>query len=65
MDYMIRGHLAGPLLTSEQVIASELFIPLDYDNHTLVGAVHAHGTAIAGRQVGILSSELKLRRASR
>ena len=65
MEYMIRAQLVGPVLTAERISAREVFIPLDYADGRFEAAVHTHGTVIAGREVGIFSSELTLRRSSR
>ena len=55
-DYIIKGDLTGPIVSTEGISRSSVSIPFDLTNKTLVGGVHTSGTKFGGKKGGILSA---------
>ncbi len=63
-DYIIVGDLQGAILTQEGIKRSQLKMPLNFRGGAFVGGLHTSGSKFGGKEHGILSAGLTLRRTS-
>lgn len=63
-DYIIVGSLQGAIVAREEITRSQVKMPLNFRGGAFVGGLHTSGSKFGGKERGILSAGLTLRRAS-
>ena len=64
-DYIITGHLTGPIVAAEGITRSSVSMPLNFKSGTMAGGLHTSGSKFGGKKRMILSaSSLTLTRTN-
>jgi hypothetical protein len=62
-DYIIKGHLDGPIVAAEAITRARVFMPLNFDDGLIKGGVATSGTWFGGKNGMVLTARsLKLTR---
>jgi hypothetical protein len=62
-DYLIKGHLNGPIVAAEAITRARVQMPLNFDGGLIKGGVATSGTWFGGKNGMVLTaSSLKLTR---
>ena len=55
-DYIIKGKLSGPIVTSEGITRDRVSIPLNFTGGAFAGGIHTSGSKFGGKEKMILSA---------